>query len=710
MLSSNEKPLFLGKYCLFTIDANFGIVYMKKLVFFFTILVLIACNSTKKETQKEVEQSFNFSDAIVQDIYNLQNKRNAKGLIPFLSHEDPTYRYIAAMALASVQDTAEATSKATISALGRMLQNENEDESIRAMAAYALGQTYSPDVVQTLINAFEPNLKDAYYLVNAYILEAIGKCGSAKYLRLISTASYLPTDTLMLEGQAWGIYRYMLRGITAREGTNRMLDVLQNDKIATSVKRFAANYFGRANNIVFDSYKKEEMLLNAAQNEKDDYTRMALAQALGKLPASNNVLITLQDMFRAETDYRVKINILQSLSKYEYIDSKPIFLGALKDDSESVAGVASDYFKEQGKRADVDLYESFGQDSISDNWLVRANMLGAALNYISYRKRKQREAINEQLKANYEASKNPYEKGKLLAAMTGYALNYQYIYDETFKANQHPYVKTSGVAAMGTIRANPKLMAIVGMDYDMIINFFSNAFKKVFKEGDPAMMAVAAGILRTPKLGYKYVFGNRYEFLIKAQAGLQLPQDLEAHHEIQYTIDFFKNVPTQKLAQSRKTSKIDWKSISTLTPKTKAVVTTSKGTFEMVFYPMEAPSTVANFVKKATEGFYNGKAFHRVVPNHVAQTGCPLGNGYGSLDYSIRSELAPLKYDAEGWVGMASAGKDTECVQWFVAHSPRLHLDGKYTIFGKVIKGMKVVHRLALSDKIEKIAVVSDKQ
>ena len=215
-----------------SIKENFGLGYMKKLLLLLVVLVLVACNSTKKETVSEDTNTFNFSDAILKEIYNLQNKRDTKGLIPFLSHEDPTYRYIAATAFASIQDTTTATAKEAISALGRMLQNENEDESIRAIAAYALGQTHSPDVVLTLINAFEPKIQNASYLVNAQILEAIGKCGTDKYLRLISTVKqYVPTDTLMLEGQAWSIYRYMLRGITTHEGTNRMLDLLQNDKI-----------------------------------------------------------------------------------------------------------------------------------------------------------------------------------------------------------------------------------------------------------------------------------------------------------------------------------------------------------------------------------------------------------------------------------------------------------------------------------------------
>jgi cyclophilin family peptidyl-prolyl cis-trans isomerase len=105
------------------------------------------------------------------------------------------------------------------------------------------------------------------------------------------------------------------------------------------------------------------------------------------------------------------------------------------------------------------------------------------------------------------------------------------------------------------------------------------------------------------------------------------------------------------------------------------------------------------------DGFYDGLNFHRVVPNFVIQGGCPRGDGYGSLDYSIRSELPPLHYDDEGYIGMASAGNHTEGTQFFITHSPTPHLDGNYTIFGKVESGMNIVHQIQMGDQIKNIKV-----
>jgi cyclophilin family peptidyl-prolyl cis-trans isomerase len=120
----------------------------------------------------------------------------------------------------------------------------------------------------------------------------------------------------------------------------------------------------------------------------------------------------------------------------------------------------------------------------------------------------------------------------------------------------------------------------------------------------------------------------------------------------------------------------------------------------------EAPGSVTNFLKLASEGYFNGKNFHRVVPNFVIQGGCNRGDGWGSEDYSIRSEFSLRKYK-EGSVGMASAGKDTEGTQWFITHSPTPHLDGRYSIFAEVVEGMDVVHRIEIGDKIISVDILN---
>jgi cyclophilin family peptidyl-prolyl cis-trans isomerase/HEAT repeat protein len=136
-----------------------------------------------------------------------------------------------------------------------------------------------------------------------------------------------------------------------------------------------------------------------------------------------------------------------------------------------------------------------------------------------------------------------------------------------------------------------------------------------------------------------------------------------------------------------------------------AVIHTSAGDIEWDFYSREAPQTVRNFVRLARRGYFDGSAFHRVVPNFVIQDGDPTGTGAGGPGYTIRCEYNRLHY-APGMVGMALSGKDTGGSQWFITHSPQLHLDGRYTIFARVVRGMDVVHRVVQGDRVLRVEIL----
>lgn len=136
-----------------------------------------------------------------------------------------------------------------------------------------------------------------------------------------------------------------------------------------------------------------------------------------------------------------------------------------------------------------------------------------------------------------------------------------------------------------------------------------------------------------------------------------------------------------------------------------AVVQTEKGAFTIELLADAAPLTVDNFVQLAGHGFFNGIAFHRVVPNFVVQGGDPRGDGNGGPGYQIRCEINEEPY-GRGAVGMALSGKDTGGSQWFVTHSPQPHLDGGYTVFGRVVQGMEVVDKIARGDRILRVKMM----
>ncbi len=140
----------------------------------------------------------------------------------------------------------------------------------------------------------------------------------------------------------------------------------------------------------------------------------------------------------------------------------------------------------------------------------------------------------------------------------------------------------------------------------------------------------------------------------------------------------------------------------------KAEIITEKGTMKVEFYDKDAPGTVANFIKLAKEGYYDGLNFHRVIPDFVIQGGCPNGTGTGGPGYTIMCETGgENQYHDRGVLSMAHAGRNTGGSQFFICHSRTntKHLDRQHTCFGKVVEGLDVIDQIKQGDKITKITI-----
>ena len=143
--------------------------------------------------------------------------------------------------------------------------------------------------------------------------------------------------------------------------------------------------------------------------------------------------------------------------------------------------------------------------------------------------------------------------------------------------------------------------------------------------------------------------------------------------------------------------------------KLSAEIETSRGKIEIELTPDKTPVTVANFVNLAQKGFYNGVTFHRIIPNFMVQGGDPTATGSGGPGYKFEDEFdSSLKHDTPGVLSMANSGPGTNGSQFIITHVPTPWLDGKHSVFGKVISGQKVVDTLKQGDKIEKITIKGD--
>ena len=140
----------------------------------------------------------------------------------------------------------------------------------------------------------------------------------------------------------------------------------------------------------------------------------------------------------------------------------------------------------------------------------------------------------------------------------------------------------------------------------------------------------------------------------------------------------------------------------------KATFDTTKGKINLSLTAEQTPVTVANFINLASRGYYDGLSFHRVIEDFMIQGGCPAGDGRGGPGYRFEDEFdASLKHDAPGILSMANAGPGTNGSQFFITHVATPWLDGRHSVFGKVLSDadMEVVNSIVQGDKINSVTI-----
>jgi cyclophilin family peptidyl-prolyl cis-trans isomerase len=138
------------------------------------------------------------------------------------------------------------------------------------------------------------------------------------------------------------------------------------------------------------------------------------------------------------------------------------------------------------------------------------------------------------------------------------------------------------------------------------------------------------------------------------------------------------------------------------TPGPRVTIETERGPVVVELLPGEAPLTVTAFLSLVDRRYFDGSTWHRVVPNFVVQDGDPRGDGWGGPGFALRDEVNSMRYET-GTVGMALSGPDTGGSQFFITHSRQPHLDGTYTVFGRVVSGLVALDAIGQGDRIGSI-------
>lgn len=595
-----------------------------------------------------------FTDKTNQKIWEAKDRNDLVYTKSILIKGTKSQKILALKGLQSWQDGSLRKS------LLKLIKKGNTDVKIASLEA--IGQSrdsfYIPYLLKIINHKRKQKIKPA-------ALVALGKCiTKSKVDKLVAISN---SDQ---PGYAECIYRAMLKGVGEKSLTDKMVNTFLYPNTRDN-QFYAAWYFART------PYKlSSENYLNLSSHYSSDIA-IPLFIALGKVDVKAKDSLIIWDILKRS---------ISELDNTGYVDQslkvvsvyRAMGLSKFKFDSLTV-----EMFNFKSPAVQLTYSEL-----ISKN--CKAFEKNPPLTYSP--------AIVNLLKANeckYNNLKLPvtntiYDKIWNLQLLENSYYNYAAISTVLMQTEQSA-VKSAAMESLIKCR-NSKGFP------DNLISDFNESVAILIKDADEGALSIIANAILDKQISLE---PNYKDLLIEAQAKLQLPQEMEAYIDITKVLAMI-NKTVYKKPEAEWNHPINWDYVVKIKVDQKIKVTTNKGEFIIQMNVNEAPGSVASILKLVEDGFYNGKYFHRMVPNFVVQGGCPRGDGFGGVNYTIRSEFSSLKYTS-GAVGLASSGPDTESCQWFVTHCPTPHLDGRYTIIGYVIKGMETIHKLGVGDRMIKV-------
>ncbi|HXG38019.1 MAG TPA: peptidylprolyl isomerase [Bacteroidota bacterium] len=692
---------------------------MRKLILLFVLVPTVVLSQQLSQEEKE--------------ILTLQDQRSTGDgrLGAYLAHANETLRYRAAIAFANLQDT---------SSVGFLLPLLKDPSGrVRAAAAFALGQIGSRAAEDSLLAALQ---RETDPLVFGRIAEALGRCGGEDALQEMVEMELSPAVESARDQFVLAIGRFALRGVKTERSIWFCFDQLeQTNPNARWAALFALWRLAPLRIIDIEIARRFDELKKRVTDQSAD-VRIHLATLLGRSRVTEAVdlLKLLSTAEQKQNDWRVQVALVRSFGALAPTNPELIsnIVSYLKSQNDHVAIAAlqvvgslspatvANYARK--KELETELLRLSRAESRAE--LVRGEALVALGRHFPSQ-------VNTALLAD---PKQPLRvKAKVLEALSFnqsadiFKLFLRYLEDDSIRV---------AMAAWDFFRriAVPFQIQTYAQSDTTLRNIQSILAQKIISALNRNDMAITNLVANTvgDTLFFSLFQGTEWEekvrqALTQSYKQLSSPDDVEAMqavldalgrignqqtisvlesalHDPDRTVAVVAAASLQRLTGQDYSSKIpaatkplftdyDWQTFESISPQQFILLKTTKGTITLQLLKDHAPFTVLSFFKLVRKGFYNGLAFHRVVPNFVIQGGDPRSDGWGGPGYAIRSEYSLVNYE-RGMVGMASAGKDTEGCQFFIVHSPQPHLDGRYTIFARVTEGMDVVDKIQVGDRI----------
>ena len=601
------------------------------------LLLLFACGSDGSETiQQQGTLSSAWPDDTLWAVLQAQDHRDVQALLGFLVHKREDVRERAALAFASHPDTA--ARKALIHALG-----------------------------------------DPSAIVRKAVAVAIGNATDSISWRALSAASDAERDTSVL--------RVMLeQTLKAEVDLGRAKDPERLWQLLASgnqrIRMRAAQQLARSQPDRLAPM--EPRLLNAASEESDTHVRMFLVGALRHFN-SNPVMTALMAMAQGDKLVAIRVSALRALGNREDEKLAVFFLDRMNDGSQAARLTAVEQLQRIKKPLDAD--EIWKVAQAQGDPFTQLPLYGLVLKHGSGGTRL---IARELLKAQAMLDNMDQAEAAILRAQSNDSLQLAETLVMSWLAKPSPALLYNTAAeALVELARRAKPVERPRLRGELIMLLSSPDVGVLATVAD----AVAGGDLAWAREGLSV------EQVRSRQNQLTLPRDYEAWFALEKLAAVLGGMPEPRPAPPAWGHPIDHMRLAAIAHGQQYRIKTNRGEIALALEPMSAPGSCVAFDSLASAGFYNGKYFHRVIPNFVAQGGCPRGDGWGSMDWTLRTEIGYEGF-TKGAVGLASAGRDTESCQFFIMTAPAPHLDGRYTRFAHVVEGMDVAERLVVGDVI----------
>lgn len=610
----------------------------------------------------------------------LTDRRQTDSLLVYLKSKQPLLRIEAAYGLASVRD------ERAVDYLHNTLNDAVPE--VRQAAAYALGQIMNPTSIKKLAFSLRYESKPPVYHA---ITEALGKIAGAQHSAGLTPEfvedavnallNFEKSDSIGINGLAKAAFWLHQSGWSDPRFMNRIYAYYKSSSpinrraMAFATSRYKGSWYVdtlQGNQLLSWITQDNDVIAKAAG--------LAIAPRIGSQQANQLIIGELNN---TQNPIEVLVSACRAAGKMDSIPSSII---------QPLCSHEHSYVKEEALRALM-------QKSVS---IEQCNALWIAF---------QDQSIPLQALAL-----------RLLAAQRDCSQVPTWI--SKIQQESTPFLRAQRIKALGAFpsAADACYQGVLNTMDILEQNAYAEAFieahnhpearrdsayvqqlMNIFNRKDVGLITLCAVELRNLQL----VDADKQRCLAELKSALpqlSLPRDVETYNELIKTINGFgyEQLSEAKLSFNHP---IDWELVKSIDRRQRAEVMTTQGKIVFELHVEDAPGTVAGFVQLVQQGFYTNKYIHRVIPNFVAQGGCPRGDGMGSTDYTLRSEFRLHSYGT-GTVGMASAGPDTESCQWFITHIPTPHLEGRYTIFAHVVEGMELIDKLTIGDRILHVTLI----